>query len=75
MPDNDKIARQLDLHLVRIVNMCRNGITDNEIRITADFCQLPQWMIMRLAHDLRQLTPEQEDRYQGYLDKLKEQDE
>lgn len=59
--------QQLDKHLVRIVNMCRNGITDDEIRITADFCGVPQWLVMRVAHDLRTLTPEQETMYQQSL--------
>lgn len=57
-------SQQLDTHLVRIVNMCRNGITDNEIRVTADFCGVPQWLVMRVAHDLGTLTVQQETRYQ-----------
>lgn len=67
---NDYIERQLDIHLVRIVNMCRGGITDNDIRLTADFCQVPQWLVMRIAHDLGALTPEQETLYQQSLLRL-----
>lgn len=67
MPDYFEYAQQLDKHLVRIVNTCRNGITDDEIRITADFCGVPQWLVMRIAHDLHTLTPEQETMYQQSL--------
>lgn len=63
-------SQQLDRHLVRIVNMCRNGITDNEIRITADFCGVPQWLVMRVAHDLGTLTVPQETRYQQALARI-----
>ena len=71
---SDRIEQQLDTHFMRIVNMCRDGITDDEIRITAGFCQLPEWVIMRIAHDLRKLTPEQEVRYQTLLEHISAQE-
>ena len=70
--DAAEIEARLGRHFMRIVNMCRNGITDDEIRITAEFCELPQWIVMRVARDMGQLTPEQDKRYQGIISRLTE---
>ncbi len=70
MDTNEQIEQQLDKYFMNIFNMVRGGITDSSIRLTADFYEVPQWIVMRIAHDLRTLTPEQEDRYQTVLEQL-----
>lgn len=65
------LENQLDIHFMRIVNMCRDGVTDDEIRITAEYCGLPQLWVWRIAHDMHVLTPEQLERYTQILEKLK----
>ncbi len=65
---------QFDLHFMRIVNMCRGGITDDEIRVTAGFCRVPEWLVMRVGRDINVLTPEQVERYEKIIALLDERD-
>lgn len=69
------VDTNLDLHFMRIFNMVRDGATDDEIRMTAQFCGVPEWLVLRIGHDIRSLTPEQEARYQGHLKTLVTKDD
>jgi hypothetical protein len=74
MTNNEHYAAQLNWHFMRIVNMCRDGITDDEIRITAGYCGIPEWLVMRIARDMGVLTDIQEERYQSIIKMLAERD-